>query len=230
MTTLCIIPARGGSKRIHKKNIKEFFGKPIIYYSIKNAKDSKCFDEIMVSTDNIEIKNISEKYGANVPFMRSEQNSNDKASTRDVILEVLKYYRGKKQFFDYVCCIYPTAPLINIKYLMLGFEKIKKYDYVFTAAAYSSPIQRSLIKQNNSLIYKYPEHMYSISQSLDEHYYDCGQFYWMKTKNILETNKIYSKNNYPIILSETECQDIDKETDWELAEMKYDFINNKTKS
>ena len=224
MKTICIIPARCGSKRIKNKNIKDFLGKPIIYYSIKIAIESKCFDEVMVSTDDIEIKNIAEKYGANVPFMRSEKNSDDNATIKDVLIEVLHQYKKKNINFDYMCCIFPTAPLIKLENLLLGFEKIKDFEYVFAVTPFSFPVQRSLIIDNNSAIFKYPEYINTRSQDLTSHYQDSGQFYWSNTKRLLETQQIYSKNNFSIILSELETQDIDNESDWKIAEMKYKLI------
>jgi len=226
MKTLCIIPARGGSKRIPRKNIRPFLGKPIIYYSIKKALESNCFNEIMVSTDDIEIKKISEKYGASVPFMRSDEKSGDNTTIKEVIINVLNNYRKMNMDFDYVCCIFPTAPLIDVNNIIIGLEKIKKYNYLFTIVPYSYPIQRSLILNNKAVFFKYPENINVMSQELETHYHDAGQFYWINVKNILKTNEMYSKNNYTIILNELEVQDIDTETDWVLAEMKYKLKNN----
>ena len=143
MKTICIIPARGGSKRIPKKNIKDFLGKPIIYYSIKKALESKCFDVVMVSTDDQKIKDIALESGAEVPFFRSEKNSGDKVPIKDVLIEVLNNYKKKDLIFEYVCCIFPTAPLMKIENIKLGYDKIENYDYVFAVTPYSFPIQRS---------------------------------------------------------------------------------------
>jgi len=225
MRTLCIIPARGGSKRIPKKNIKDFFGKPIIYYSIKKAIESECFDEIMVSTDDTEIKNIAEKYGAKVPFMRSNENSGDNIPIKDVVIEVLEKYKENEINFDYSCCIFPTSPLLKTENLILGLDNIQKYDYVFAVSPYSFPIQRSLVINNNSALFKYPEYINTRSQDLKTHYQDSGQFYWCNTQRLLETRQIYSKNNYVIILNDLEAQDIDNESDWKIAEMKYKLMN-----
>ena len=223
---LCIIPARGGSKRIPKKNIKNFLGKPIIYYSIIKALESKCFDEVMVSTDDSEIKKISEKFGASVPFLRNEQKSGDNIGIKDVIIDVINKYLKINKHFDYVCCIFPTAPLIEIKNIILGLEKIKTYDYVFPVVPYSYPIQRSLILNNNSVLFKYPSNINEMSQNLKTHYHDAGQFYWINVSHIISTNEMYSNNNFAIILNELEAQDIDTETDWSLAEMKYKLKNS----
>ena len=174
--------SRGGSKRIPKKNIKDFFGKPIIWYSIKKAFESNCFDEIMVSTDDNEIKNIALKYGAKVPFMRSHQNSGDNIPIKDVIIEVLKKYIGNGFYFDYVCVIFPTSPLLKIENIRLGFEKIKDYNYVYAVTPFSFPVQRSVLVKNNTSFFKYPEYMNTMSQDLETHYQDSGQFYWINQK------------------------------------------------
>ena len=154
-------------------------GKPIIYYSIIKAFErSKCFDEVMVSTDDSEIKKISEKFGASVPFLRNEQKSGDNIGIKDVIIDVINKYLKINKHFDYVCCIFPTAPLIEIKNIILGLEKIKTYDYVFPVVPYSYPIQRSLILNNNSVLFKYPSNINKMSQNLKTHYHDAGQFYY----------------------------------------------------
>jgi len=226
MKTICIIPARGGSKRIKNKNIKDFFGKPIIYYSIKKAIESECFDEIMVSTDSNIIKDISLKYGAKVPFMRTDNNSGDNIALKDVIIEVIEKYKDKGVNFDYVCCILPTSPLLNIKNIKLGIEKITSYDYVFAISPFSFPIQRSLYLKNNSAYFKYPEHINTMSQNLETCYQDAGQFFWSNITNLLKTKQIYSKNNYSIVLNELEVQDIDNKSDWIIAEMKYKLLTD----
>lgn len=222
--SVCIIPARGGSKRIPRKNIKDFFGKPIIYYSIKKAIESKCFDEIMVSTDDNEIKNIALKYGAKVPFMRTKENAEDKIPIKDVIIEVLKKYQELGKTFNYACCIFPTAPLLNVENIISGHEKIKSYDYVFAVSPFSFPIQRSLIIKNMSAVFKFPDYINTRSQDLECHYQDSGQLYWININNLFKTKEIYSVNNYAIILNELQVQDIDNETDWIIAEMKYKLL------
>ena len=226
MKTICIIPARGGSKRIKKKNIKDFYGKPIIYYSIKKAIESKCFDVVMVSTDDDKIKNIAIECGAEVPFMRSKYNSGDNIALKDVIIEVLEKYKDNSIHFDYVCCILATSPLLNTKNIQLGFEKITSYDYVFGVSPYSFPIQRSLYLKNNAAHFKYPEYINTMSNNLETFYKDSGQFYWINVNNLFNTKQIYSENNYSIILNELEAQDIDNNSDWIIAEMKYKLLND----
>ena len=146
MSNLCIIPARGGSKRIPKKNIKKFLGKPIITYSIKTAIDSKLFDEVMVSTDDVEIAEIAIQHGAKVPFMRSAKNSDDFATTFDVIEEVINYYKNDNIEFNYVCCLYSCAPFVTIDTLSIAYNKLidKEFDTVLPVVPYSSPIKRAL--------------------------------------------------------------------------------------
>ncbi len=226
MSNLCIIPARGGSKRIPRKNIKDFLGKPIIAYSIETALKSKLFDEVMVSTDDIEIAEIAKKYGAKIPFMRSKETSNDFATTVDVINEVLNSYLNKRKVFQYACCIYPTAPLIKIEHLKMGIDKLinKKRDSVFPIVPFSYPVWRGLRIKDGKTEMIWKEYQKSRSQDLELVYHDAGQWYWFKTANIL--NSIWSENTASIILNEMEVQDIDNETDWKLAERKYTIINN----
>ena len=220
---IAIIPARGGSKRIPQKNIKLFLGKPIISYSIKAAIKSKLFDEIMVSTDDNEIKEISEKLGAKVPFMRTKKNSNDYATTPEVISEVLKNYLKSGKSFDYVCCIYPAAPLIRWKKILEGYELIKteNFNSVLTLAQYSTPIQRALKINNQKVEMILPENEYSRSQDLEKTFYDAGQFYWISQDFFLKNDKIFNENTGGILLSQLETQDIDNLEDFELAALKF---------
>lgn len=223
MNTLAIIPARGGSKRIPRKNIRDFLGRPIIAYSIDAALQSQLFDDVMVSTDDLEIAAVAEQCGANVPFMRNKQNSNDNASTMDVIQEVLKdYYDKFGLLFQYVCCIYPTAPLIKLKHLKEGFHQLTKrgFNTVFPIVPFSYPVWRGLqVDENDKVKMVWPEYMNFRTQDLDKIYHDAGQWYWMKTSGI--TNRIFTDNSGTLILSEEDVQDIDTPTDWKLAEMKF---------
>ena len=182
MSSIAIITARGGSKRIPKKNIKNFCGKPIIAYSIEAALKSKLFDEIMVSTDDLEIAEVAKKYGANVPFMRSEKNSDDYATTADVLCEVLEEYSKLGQQFECICCIYPTAPFITSKRLIESFLKLKesKADMLTPVVKFSYPPQRSFILNNGLLEYKWPQYIRTRSQDLEEFYHDVGQFYFYR--------------------------------------------------
>jgi N-acylneuraminate cytidylyltransferase len=219
---LCIIPARGGSKRIPRKNVKEFLGKPIIAYSIEVALKSGLFDEVMVSTDDEEIADVARKYGAKVPFMRSQKNANDYAVLLDVIKEVLDYYKERSQKFEYVCIILPTAPLIKIQHLISSFELIVKEnaDGITPLVRFCSPIQRALKIVNGNIEMIQPQYMKTRSQDLEVAYYDAGHFYWKKVDSI--EHEDITKLGYEI--SETEAQDIDTEQDWRLAELKYNLL------
>ena len=228
MNNLAIITARGGSKRIPRKNIRYFLGKPIIAYSIDVALKSKVFNEVMVSTDDEEIAEIAEKYGAKVPFKRSDETSNDIATTTDVILEVLSEYQKRGSNFEYACCIYPTAPFIQPENIKSGLFKMLELgaEVAFPVVKYSYPIQRALsIDENGKLVMVCPEHSRSRSQDLTAHYHDAGQFYWFKVSAIKQNMELLKMNAVPIIIPETQVQDIDNEEDWVLAEMKYKLKN-----
>jgi len=229
MSNLAIIPARGGSKRIPRKNIKSFLGKPIIAYSIEAAIKSNIFDEIMVSTDDDEIAEIAKSYDAKVPFVRSSQNSNDYATTFDVIKEVVNNYQQLGKRYDKICCIYPCAPLISKESIEYAYKKLinTQYDSVFPVVQFSYPIQRSLkIDVTNKLKFIYSEYNLTRTQDLEKAYHDAGQFYWMKIETCLEKGQILTDNTGPIVISEIESQDIDNETDWKLAELKYKLLIN----
>ena len=224
---LAIITARGGSKRIPRKNIRDFLGKPIIAYSIEAALKSGVFDEVMVSTDDDEIAELAEKYGAVVPFKRSAETSNDTATTTDVIIEVLNEYKKRGVNFDYACCIYPTAPFVKAESLKTGFETMLKdgSEAAIPVVKYSYPIQRALeIDKNNKLAMVWPEHSRSRSQDLVSRYHDAGQFYWFKVSAIKPDMELLKMNASPIIIPEPQVQDIDTEEDWVLAEMKYKLL------
>lgn len=224
MKKIAIIPARGGSKRIPRKNIKSFLGKPIIAYSIISALESKLFDEVMVSTEDNEIAEIAKKYGAKVPFMRKLKNASDFATTIDVLLEVLENYAKLGQNFDYGCCIYPTAPFSKPKQLKEGFEllKEKKFDTVLPVLNFSFPIQRAfkLDKTGKAMMFS-PEYKNTRSQDLEKAYHDAGQFYWFDTEKIGIAKTLWTKNTGVILIPEMEAQDIDNQEDWQIAEFKY---------
>lgn len=226
MRTLAIIPARGGSKRILRKNIKNFLGKPIINYSIDTAIRSDLFDEVMVSTDDVEIAKIAKDCGANVPFMRSEFTASDTATTVDVLLEVLENYRKKGVFFKYACCVYPTAPFLSKYRLLNAFSKLKnlQLDTVIPVTAFSYPIQRALYFDEEKLSMIQPDMVSVRSQDLSTAYHDCGQFYWFDVKKLMETKTLFSNNTGAIVIPELEVQDIDQESDWRMAEIKYRML------
>lgn len=228
MKNLAIIPARGGSKRIPRKNIKDFLGRPIIAYSIQATILSGVYDEVMVSTDDNEIAEIAKSYGANVPFLRSPDTSNDYASTADVIFEVLNNYKKIGKEFDTVSCIYSTAPFITPERIQEAFSFIDgNVDSVFTCVAYSYPPQRGLRITDGKISMIHPEHLMSRSQDLEPIYHDAGQFYISMVESFRRNGSFWGDNTAGLVLSELEVQDLDTPTDWLLAEMKYKLIHTK---
>jgi N-acylneuraminate cytidylyltransferase len=226
MGNICIIPARGGSKRIPKKNIKLFHGKPIIAYSIEYAIASGIFDEVMVSTDSEEIAEISRNYGANVPFLRSSKNANDFAGIAEVLIEVLEKYNNR---FDICGCVLPTAPLLNPARIVEANNLIStnNFDCVFSVLEYTYPIQRSLKLQENKAFLNNKEYYNVRSQDLEPMYHDAGQFYLIKTDILTKQKKLYTNNSGAIILNHMEAQDIDTQQDWDLALIKYQLNKEK---
>lgn len=228
---LAIITARGGSKRIPRKNIKNFLGSPIIKYSIDAALTAGCFTEVMVSTDDEEIATLALSLGAKVPFIRSSENSNDFATTADVITEVLQMYKEKGQHFDYACCIYPTAPFVT------GFKLNEAYkmliennaETVVPIVSYGFPILRSFKLEDGLIKMNWPEYISTRSQDLPPAYHDCGQFYFIQTDLFLKNKKLFSDNSLGYEMPESEVQDIDTEEDWKVAEIKYTFLLEKIK-
>lgn len=227
MTSVAIITARGGSKRIPRKNIKPFLNKPIIAYSIQAALNSGIFEEVMVSTDDIEIAEVARQYGAKVPFMRSAKNSDDFAGTAEVLIEVIEEYKNRGHFFDRVCCIYPTAPFVSAEKLKSAYEILQEHDAdsVLPVTEFSYPILRSLkITEEGKIAMNWPEYYSSRSQDLPKSYHDSGQFYFLNVEALLKHKKLFMPGSRPLVVPETEVQDIDNETDWKLAEMKYRFL------
>lgn len=229
---LAIIPARGGSKRIPKKNIKPFLGKPIIKYSIDAALQAKCFDEIMVSTDDKEIADISIKYNAKVPFLRSNKNSDDQATTADVMKEVLLEYKKQGKEYDYVFCLYPTAPFITAEKLKNALKIIEKNnaDAVVSITRSNYPIQRSLkINKDGKVAMIWPENMKIRSQDLMPVYHDAGQYFCIRVKTLLDGGETFTENTLPIVTPESEVQDIDNKEDWKIAEIKFSLLKRSEK-
>jgi pseudaminic acid cytidylyltransferase len=224
MENIAIITARGGSKRIPRKNIKPFLGFPIIKYSIDAAINSGCFDEIMVSTDDNEIAEVSKKLGAKVPFLRSAATADDYSSSDDAVKEVLLEYKKRGVEFEYCCCIYPTAPFISSHKLIDSLKRLKKSnaDSLVPVVRFSHPTQRALLVKEGRVQALSPGEFEKRSQDLIPTYHDAGQFYWMKIKPFLKEG-VMLQNCVAFELSEAEAQDIDNESDWELAELKYRF-------
>lgn len=229
MKALAIITARGGSKRIPRKNIKPFLGRPIMEYSVEAALESGVFEEVMVSTEDEEIATVGKRAGAKVPFYRSEETSNDFATTADVILEVLEKYKEMGKEFDYVCCIYPTAPFVDGDAIKTAMEtlEVKGADTVMPVVRFSFPPQRCVTLKEDCLVAKWPEYMLSRSQDLEPLYHDCGQFYCLKVESFLKQKKIIMDKTMPYFQEEINVQDIDTMQDWELAELKYQRIKGR---
>lgn len=225
---LCVIPARGGSKRIPRKNIKQFCGKPLIAWSIEKAIESDCFDKIIVSTDDIEIANIAKKCGAEVPFIRPRELSDDYTSTTEVISHAIKFQIENSKKPSIVCCIYPTAPFVQTNDIKHGLEILKTggVDYVFSVTTFAYPIQRSFrMTKDQKIEMFWPEYLNSRSQDLEEAWHDAGQFYWGITNAWLEKKSVISKNSKPIRLPRYRVQDIDNYEDWERAEWMFKIMN-----
>ena len=221
-SAIAIITARGGSKRIPHKNIREFCGKPIIQYSIEAALDSGIFEEVMVSTEDKEIAEISQNAGAKVPFLRSAKTADDYASTDDVLMEVLQCYKEQGRDFEAFCCLYPTAPFVTKEKLQKAMKLLEKADSVMPVVSFSYPPQRCLIlNEKGELRMKWPEYAKTRSQDLEPYYHDCGQFYCCKTEPFMIYGTTDLPHMVPMIMSELEVQDIDNLDDWEIAELKY---------
>jgi len=228
---IAIIPARGGSKRIPKKNIKEFSGKPIIAWSIEAAKMCKMFDRIIVSTDDYEIAAIAKQYGADVPFMRPKHLADDYTGTSAVVKDVIQNIHKNGEQISYVCCIYATAPFISSKYLIKAYKDLinQNKSYAFSVTTYSFPVERSfVINQSNIIENLFPDMTLSRSQDLQEVYHDAGQFYWGLADAFLNDLPIFSRHSIPIILPRYLVQDIDTIEDWKQAELMFEsYLNNK---
>jgi pseudaminic acid cytidylyltransferase len=232
LNNICIIPARGGSKRIPGKNTRMFFGKPVIQYAIETARNCGLFEEVMVSTDDSSIKDIALEAGAVVPFMRSTVNANDTATTIAVLLEVLEAYTNNGRSFEYGCCLYPVTPLTTVTQLQSGFERMlsQSYDTVLPIVPFSFPIWRSLQREGNSINWTWPEHALARSQDMPVTYHDAGQWYWFQTEALMSKLALLTDNTGSILLDEMQAQDVDNETDWLMLEQKYLVLNNGLRS
>lgn len=226
MKQIAIITARGGSKRIPRKNVKPFLGKPIIEYSIEAALESGIFDEVMVSTDDEEIAEIAKKAGASVPFYRSEKTSNDYAVTADVLMEVLETYQKLGKEFESVCCIYPTAPFLTADTLKEAMRILQDTgaDTVLPVVRFSFPPQRGLVMKGEFVEPKHPEYQLTRSQDLEPMYHDCGQFYCLRTASFMKEKRVIMTKTAPYLQSEDRVQDIDTLEDFAMAEWKYQMM------
>lgn len=225
MSNVAIIPARGGSKRIPRKNSRHFLGKPIIAYVIEAAIKSGLFSDVMVSTDDSTIAEIARTYGATIPFLRQPETSGDFATTADVLLEVLNQYKEQKQVFDYGCCLYPTAPFVTPDLLNRAFTTLteKQFNTVYPVQPFGFPIQRAVRLRDTTVQWFQPEHALTRSQDLEPAYHDAGQFYFFRVDNFLSSGILIPANSGGIVISELEAHDIDTESDWQVAEMKFEM-------
>lgn len=221
---VAVIPARGGSKRIPRKNIKLFYGKPIIAWSIEAALESGCFDEVIVSTDDKEIAEVAKAWGASVPFLRPTELSNDYAGTIPVIKHAIEWFLKQGVTPDFICCLYATAPFITGCDLIDGFNTLKKSnsDYSFSITSYPFPIQRAVkLNQDRQVEMFQPDHLNTRSQDLEEAYHDAGQFYWGKSSAWMANKPVFSHFSSAVILPRYRVQDIDTLEDWRHAELMY---------
>ena len=228
---LAIIPARGGSKRIPGKNIREFLGKPVIAYSIEAALGSDLFDKVIVSTDDEKIAEVAQKYGAEVPFMRPSELADDFTGTNAVVKHAVQWFVDRKKNVDYACCIYATAPMLQAKYIKEGFEKLvdANTSFAFSVTRFEFPIQRALRISNEGCIEAiYPDHIFTRSQDLEDAYHDAGQFYWGKASAFLNDEVTYSSASAPVILPNYLVQDIDTIDDWKRAELMFEAMEFNT--
>lgn len=227
MKSLAIITARGGSKRIPRKNIRPFLGQPILSYSIEAAVKAEVFDEVMVSTEDEEIAEIAKRYGAKVPFYRSGKTAGDLATTNDVLLEVLEEYEKRGKNFDMGCCIYPTAPFVTAKKLRDAMDRLKASDAdtLIPVVQFSYPPQRAMVIRDGWLQFKEMKYIDSRSQDLEKEYHDIGQFYCFRTAAYRQNRKLMLGKILPYVVDEMEVQDIDNESDWRIAEIKYQAMN-----
>lgn len=227
MSTIAIIPARGGSKRIPRKNIRLFLGKPIIAYALEAAQQSGLFDEVMVSTDDAEIADTARQYGASVPFLRSDKCADDFATTADALLEVLAQYEQQGQGFDYACCLYPTAPFVTPGLLQQAFSMLtaNQFDTVYPVQAFSFPVQRAVRLVDGRVQWLHPEHALTRSQDLEPTYHDAGQFYFFNVGVFQRSHRLITDNSGGMVISEMAAHDIDTEDDWQVAEFKYQLTH-----
>ena len=224
---LCVIPARGGSKRITRKNIKSFCGQVMIGYSIKAALDSQFFDQVIVSTDDAEITEVAKSFGASVPFVRPDELANDYAGTVPVVKHAIEWFGDQGQPPSEVCCLYATAPFVRSGEIRKAYEQMQstQADYCFTVTSFAFPIQRAIkVTLENRIEVFYPEKIEIRSQDLEESYHDAGQFYWGKAKAFKQQKSLFSKNATPYILPRHLVQDIDTPEDWKRAELMYQAL------
>jgi N-acylneuraminate cytidylyltransferase len=221
---IAVIPARGGSKRIPKKNIKAFAGQPLIAYSIKAAQASGLFDDIIVSTDDEAVAEIAKQYGAKVPFIRPGNLSDDMTGTRPVTNHAIEWYRDNIATPTFCCCIYATAPFLQAEYLQQGLQGLlddTSKGFAYSVTSFPFPIQRALFLKKNYAYPAFQDDIYKRSQDLPEAYHDAGQFYWGTAEDYLSNKAIFSEHGIPVVLPRHLVQDIDTPEDWDRAELMY---------
>ena len=221
---IAVIPARGGSKRIPRKNIKAFAGKPIIAYSIEAARDSQLFDRVIVSTDDEEIAVVARQHGAETPFLRPAPLSDDHTGTADVVKHALRWFQQHGVAVDMVCCIYATAPFVRAQDLRRGEQMLRDSDrsFAFSVTSFPFPIQRALrITADGAVQALHPEHALTRSQDLEHAFHDAGQFYWGYPQAFLDDVPLFSSASLPVVLPRYLVQDIDTPEDWTRAELMY---------
>lgn len=224
---LCVIPARGGSKRIPRKNLRPFAGKPIIAWSIEAALATALFDQVMVSTDDAEIAAVAQAYGAEAPFLRPGELADDHTGTNAVVKQAIQWRRDQGQPVDLACCLYATAPFVQVRYLRQGYETLMSSgkDFVFSVTRYEFPVQRALrLNAAGEVEALYPAYRQTRSQDLEPAYHDAGQFYWGRAEAFLGDAILFSSISLPVILPSHLVQDIDTETDWRRAELMFDAL------
>lgn len=227
MNTIAIITARGGSKRIPRKNVRPFLGKPIIGYVIDAALQSSLFSDVMVSTDDAKIADVARQYGASVPFLRNAETAGDFATTADVLREVLAQYEQQGQFFDYACCLYPTAPFVTPDLLRQAFLTLtdNKFDTVYPLQRFAFPVQRAVRLVDGCVDWLQPEHALTRSQDLEPAYHDAGQFYFFEVAAFQRGHRLITDNSGGVVIAEMAAHDIDTEEDWRVAEFKWKMSN-----
>lgn len=227
MTTICIIPARGGSKRIPRKNIRPFAGKPMIAHSITTAKESGVFDRIIVTTDDPEIMDVARAWGAEIPFIRPPELANDHAGTDAVLIHALKWFEAQGTPATFACCLYATAPFARPQYVREGLEILRRTGATtaFSVTSFPYPIFRALkVTEGDRLQMFWPEHRLTRSQDLPEAYHDAGQFYWMQVPKYLAEGRLFSSDSAPVRLPRHLVQDIDTDEDWVRAELMHKVL------
>ena len=225
---VAIIPARGGSERIPRKNIKLFHGKPIIAYSIETALRSKLFDRVIVSTNDREIAEVACRVGAESPFLRPDFLSDSFTGTNVVVKHAIEWLNNQGEAVEYACCIYATAPFLQVGYLKEGFVQLLQSGrmYAFSVTTFPFPIQRAIqIAKNGDIKLMFPESITKRSQDLVEAYHDAGQFYWGRAEAFLDEVPTFSAASVAVILPRYLVQDIDTPEDWERAELMYRILH-----